>query len=364
MKYPVCLIVVISLFSWYEMGLAQHSCGHDHHEHDPAPAVESPAVERIADDHEEHMHEQQESLEVDHESHGAGCEHEEHNHGADVHDAHSADVVVPIPLQHELEIEVGHPQSGVLVKERTFPGRIVVHPDRVSRVSSRYDGTLETVKRSYGDAVRKGDVLAEIQHNETLARFSVKAPRNGLITSRDARVGEHVDAGDPLFVITDYSVVRLEADVYADYIHSLHNGDTVLVVRNDESECPAKVQYVSADLDPVKRTGLLLADLDNDDGRWYPGLFVRAKAVVSEVRAEVTVPADAVQMLDGIPVVFVREDAQTFTPAEVQIGMRDHRRVEVRSGLQRSDEVVVRGAYKLKSQILTSGIDPHAGHGH
>jgi cobalt-zinc-cadmium efflux system membrane fusion protein len=86
--------------------------------------------------------------------------------------------------------------------------------------------------------------------------------------------------------------------------------------------------------------------------------------VVSEVRAEVTVPADAVQMLDGIPVVFMRENAQTFTLAEVQIGRRDDRSVEVRSGLQRSDEVVVRGAYKLKSQILTSGIDPHAGHGH
>jgi len=48
----------------------------------------------------------------------------------------------------------------------------------------------------------------------------------------------------------------------------------------------------------------------------------------------------------------------------VKIGSSDAEHVEILSGLKPGQRYVIKGAFDLKAHMLTSNMDPHAGHGH
>ncbi len=92
-------------------------------------------------------------------------------------------------------------------------------------------------------------------------------------------------------------------------------------------------------------------------------MFVTGHVTIDADEGSVVVPLSAVQRLDGESVVFVAgEDG--FMTRTVKLGRRDRDEVEVLEGLGAGERYVSSGAFHLKAEIITSGIDPHAGHGH
>jgi len=77
----------------------------------------------------------------------------------------------------------------------------------------------------------------------------------------------------------------------------------------------------------------------------------------------VVVPRNAIQNIDGESVVFVPA-GDAFTAQPVQLGPGDSERVAIASGLNAGTTYVAAGAYTLKAKLVTSALDPHAGHGH
>jgi cobalt-zinc-cadmium efflux system membrane fusion protein len=90
---------------------------------------------------------------------------------------------------------------------------------------------------------------------------------------------------------------------------------------------------------------------------------VNADIAVGSIEVPVLVPKGAVLLLQGETVVFVEIDGG-FKPDLVKTGRSNKTHVEVLSGLSQGQRYVARGAFSLKAQIITSGVDPHAGHGH
>ena len=84
---------------------------------------------------------------------------------------------------------------------------------------------------------------------------------------------------------------------------------------------------------------------------------------VGPLEAPVVVEKDAVQVLDEEEVVFV-PDGDGFVPVPVRLGRADRERVIVLAGLAAGQLYVHEGAFELKAEAVTSGTDPHAGHGH
>jgi len=84
---------------------------------------------------------------------------------------------------------------------------------------------------------------------------------------------------------------------------------------------------------------------------------------VEQADAAVVVPLHAVQTLDGEPVLFVPND-HGFQTLEIRTGLSDGKQIQILSGLKPGDAYVAEGAFALKAQMVTSGLDPHAGHGH
>ena len=83
-------------------------------------------------------------------------------------------------------------------------GTIQPHPNALSEVRGRFPGLIQALQKTIGDTVRRGDVLARVQSNESLQTYVVTAPRDGTVIAREASgggaSGEHA-----LYAIPDIS---------------------------------------------------------------------------------------------------------------------------------------------------------------
>ena len=101
----------------------------------------------------------------------------------------------------------------------------------------------------------------------------------------------------------------------------------------------------------------LVAELKNDDAHYKPGMFVWVDLPQGELREALAVPAAAIVRHEGKAFVFVSETAGRFRRVDVETGITSGDFVEVKKGLQAGQQVVSRGAFLLKSELLLEDED-------
>ncbi len=211
--------------------------------------------------------------------------------------------------------------------------------------------------------------LSEYQINRIsssmLTRQELRAPISGTVVFLDFAPGEIVGDDATVITVADLSTVWVELDVLQTDIGSVRAGQSVIVSASEISipEETTVLDFVSPVISRSTRTAKARAELDNTNGYWMPGLFVSAHVTTSESSASVIVNREAVQTLDGETVVFIPHEG-AFETKPVLLGFSNRTQVEIQSGLVAGDEYVSLGAFALKAEIVTSGLDSHAGHGH
>jgi multidrug efflux pump subunit AcrA (membrane-fusion protein) len=97
--------------------------------------------------------------------------------------------------------------------------------------------------------------------------------------------------------------------------------------------------------------------LNNAKNRLKPEMLATAEIPVGALKSTLVVPADALQQVDGQDVVFVQTAAEHFAVRGVRIGETANGQVPVLEGLHAGEQVVVKGSFLLKSQLLKSTIE-------
>ncbi|MCK5565920.1 MAG: efflux RND transporter periplasmic adaptor subunit [Planctomycetes bacterium] len=199
---------------------------------------------------------------------------------------------------------------------------------------------------------------------QLLTRFEIKAPFKGTIIEKHIVLGELVATESAVYIVADLSSVWIDLQVYPKDLRSIKKGCQVVISANSEiPDTKGIISYVGPVLGTESRTALARAVLANDSGVFRPGLFITAQIAVSKTQAKVVVPKTAIQSLEGKKCVFTK-DAHGFEPAFIEIGLQNATHAEILSGLAPGQEYVTKGAFTLKSKIVTSTLDSHAGHGH
>jgi cobalt-zinc-cadmium efflux system membrane fusion protein len=195
-----------------------------------------------------------------------------------------------------------------------------------------------------------------------LMRYELKSPIEGVIIERQLTPGEYVKDDRAVFTVADLGTVWVELDVFAKDFSLVRQGQSCQIVSGDQTY-EGQLHFVSPVLDAATRTAKARVILANRDGLLKPGLFVTA--VIREAIASnaIVVPRDAVQAIQGKSHVFVKA-GQDYAARAVTVGRSGVEQVEILSGLEPGEQVVVRGAFDLKASIVTSTLDSHAGHGH
>lgn len=191
------------------------------------------------------------------------------------------------------------------------------------------------------------------------SKITIRSPLAGTVIERHATAGEIVSEGSPLFMVSDLSRIWVVGRVYEQDVAAARSGAAAVVTLQayPGKEWPGVVSYVSHRLDPHTRTLDVRVELDNPDGTLRPGLFGRISLSPEGQDAEAVpvIAASAVQRIDGQTVVFMAMDEPgVFSPRPVLLGARAKGKVEVREGVQAGDQVVVSGAFTLKSELLRS----------
>jgi len=325
-----------------------HGCEEDVHlEH---TECDHGVVEAEHEDHSGHDHGAEEAGHTDH----AGCD-----HGAEVESA----IGLSPEIVRKIGLQVRKAKGGTISKSVVFPAEIQLNRDRSAAVSPRYPSMVRQVFTEIGDAVKKGDVMASLENRETMAVYTVSAPLAGVVISKNLSVGESVDEDHVLFEVADLSSVWADISIFPQYRHLIRKGLSVTFIAHDGHTTQGAIEYVSPLVSLETRTLQARCVLEGAGEDFAPGAFVRAEIAVQTCEASVCVEKEAVQVLDGRTVVFIA-DEHGFETRDVEVGLSDRSLVEIKTGLKHGEMYVAKGAFELKAEIVTSGLDPHAGHGH
>ncbi len=274
----------------------------------------------------------------------------EDDHGHEEEGQHQEVVQLSAEEIHEFGIELSTAGPGTIVTTLSVPAEIRPNADQLAHIVPRYSGIVTEVRATIGDRVRKGQTLAVIESDESLAPFEVVTMISGTVIEKHITLGEAVGREGPAFVIADLSSVWVDLTVYQRDLTRVGIGQTVEIYVGHDRRDEGRISYVTPIVSEQTRTATARVVLANEDGRWRPGMFVTGTIILDQEDVAVAVARTAIHSYENRPVVFV-ETAEGFVPRTVTIGRTDTSRAHVLSGLSAGDRYVRIGGFTLKAEL-------------
>ncbi len=177
----------------------------------------------------------------------------------------------------------------------------------------------------------------------------VSAPFAGRISERRVSPGQYVTVGQPLVRLVQMDPLEVAFHVPERNLPALKAGQRIALTVNSYPDLgvDGEVFFIDPVVDPQARTVLVKARIGNPDGLLQPGMFAVINLVLEERAQALVVPEAAVRYRgDQAYVVMVNEE-QRVAFQDVSIGLRMPGKVEITSGLNAGDLVVVEGFQKM-----------------
>jgi HlyD family secretion protein len=205
---------------------------------------------------------------------------------------------------------------------------------------------------------------AHYESQEAQVAYSrVVSPIAGVVADRPLNEGDIAGPGMPLLTVMDVSRVVARVNVPQADAPFVKVGQTAFVTQTDNSEqTEGKVTVVSPSTDPNTTTVQVWVQIVNTGERLKPGTTVHASIVTEEYKAASLVPAAAILPGEegGTAVLTVTSDSIAHQRA-VKLGIREGNQVQILSGVNPGDEVVVVGGLgvddKTKVKVVTTAVE-------
>lgn len=235
----------------------------------------------------------------------------------------------------------------------------IASQSEVDTVESAYTVALARYETALEDARGRMATVAQRRAEFELARkrladASVRAPFDGAVQARPATVGEYVAAGTPIVQLVKTDPLRLRLDLPERECILVRTGQVVLLfVEGDTNTYSGQIARLSPALDEQTRTLRVEADVPRQ-GSLRPGLFARARIIVTEHEPALTVPADALTTFAGLEKVVVVQDGKAVEKVVVT-GRRGPDWAEIVSGLEAGETVVLSpGSLRTGQRVIVS----------
>jgi len=201
----------------------------------------------------------------------------------------------------------------------------------------------ETVKNNFKSAQAE-EGLARL----TLSYTSVTAPFNGAVVSRLVDVGQNVNVGTPLFILSDFDPLLARVFVPAKEFKKLKPEQPVnLVLESSGTRLKGRIKLVSPVIDPSSGTIKVTIEIPEYPDGVRPGEFAEVRIVTESRSGSTLVPKIALVTDRGEQVVYVAADS-TAERRVVDVGFIDDDYAEILDGVSPDEPVVVKGQRTLK----------------
>lgn len=245
-----------------------------------------------------------------------------------------------------------------LVLAKITLARDIAAGNSVSQQTVDQDRALvESTDAQVGSAKASIEVnKATVQQFLDLQSFQkIVAPFTGVITVRNVDPGALVTADNPsetreLFHIMQTNPLRVFVNVPQVNAMTIAPGQTAIVYRQEDPLrlFSGTVTRTANALDPNTRTLLTEVDVPNPDDALRPGMYLRVKFVSNRSTPSVLIPGAAVVTRNNGPEIALLGDNNIVRYRKVQLGRDYGAEMEVVTGLNGSETVVVHPGDALK----------------
>ena len=216
-----------------------------------------------------------------------------------------------------------------------------------------------------GSSVKRGDIIAYVDPSapgQYYKKSPVYAPISGSIISTPLKNGTTVSTSTAIAIIGDIKNLQVNADIPERYVAVLKTGlkADISVEAYPGVIFKATVTRVSPVVDASSRTKEVILHFDQRDDRINAGMFGKVKLYTEDYSGAVTMPSDSLVQNGDSYFAYVVNDDSTVSKREVTLGKSVDGVVQILTGLNAGEKVVVQGQTSLgdgsKVQDITNGI--------
>jgi cobalt-zinc-cadmium efflux system membrane fusion protein len=192
------------------------------------------------------------------------------------------------------------------------------------------------------------DVATFRQKGRINPETTIFSPIAGTVVQRKIGPGQYISAGasDPVFVIGDLSTVWLTAFVRETDAAAVSVGQEISfnVLALPGKPLTARIDYVSAAIDPATRRLLVRATVDNKDRSLKPEMFANVTIYSPSDHSAIAVPKQAL-IYEGDQVrLWVANDDKSIELRQIKTGLSNGNLVEVKGNLKPGERIVTKGS--------------------
>lgn len=178
--------------------------------------------------------------------------------------------------------------------------------------------------------------------------LEVRAPFDGLLGLRQVSVGALVRPGDAITTLDDLSILKVDFDIAEVHLPSLAIGQNIRAtsIAYPDEIFEGQIVSIGSRVDPATRAIQIRANINNQNFKLRPGMLLQIILQKKLLTTLVLPEASIVPVEDKHFVFVVKDDA--VTKRQVKIGLRKPGIVQIISGLDVGELVVIEGALKLR----------------
>jgi len=242
----------------------------------------------------------------------------------------------------------------------------VVKPRNRLEIKPPISGRVEEVLVTEGEEIKKGEILAWMSSLDRAALLDaarakgeeeskkwedvykptpIVAPLKGFIIKRSVEPGQTITSQDPILVMADNLIVQAQVDETD--MGKLKPGQKAKIVLDayPEKNIEGKIEHIAYESEVVNNVTIYQVDILPDEtlGIFRSGMSANVDVTIREKNDILILSAAAIKERRGKKFVLVDTKSGNPENREVQTGIEDGKNVEIVSGVEESDLVLLAG---------------------
>lgn len=179
----------------------------------------------------------------------------------------------------------------------------------------------------------------------------IKSPSDGIVALLNNEEGEMVGPGTPILTIVDINQLYVVAGLSPDTVIKIAENDParVKLLAFPEQRLEGEIKVISPIVDPVSKSFQIKVLIKNEEHLIKAGMFADLYLTTASATNTLVIPTAAVLELDQAPHVYLVENNRAVRK-DLVIGIINGEEVEVVSGLNQNDRIIIKGQKLIKEQ--------------
>ncbi len=200
--------------------------------------------------------------------------------------------------------------------------------------------------------------VEQIEASGTIRKaLTFRSPVRGVVIEKSIIGGQRIMAGETLFRVADLSIVWLEGEIFERDLPSVRLGLEVVAEFAALPGAPrsGRITYIYPTLNPETRTARVRVELANPQLALKPGMYATF-TFAAMTEPVLSVPRSALLSTGKRDLVFIRRPDGALVARNVTVGLATDERIEILTGLTRSDTVVASATFLVDAESNLSSL--------